>query len=207
MVFWTGILVGGLFVWLAVKMGFYETWTLLFNCVISVYVALLLTPVVVDKVPAAGETAYGNALTLLALAVAAFLILCGASYTLITSRFNVSLPKIFDNLGAGLLGFLAGLLIWSFAALLVSATPLAQKGIVRDIGFGPKIEQSNAPYIYWWCDLVDSVAAADDSRQSARDAVKWLLDNAQQKPQEAPDQPDPNTAPDPARRRLGIEDI
>ena len=40
MVFWIGILVGGLFAWFAVKMGFYETWTFAFNIIICTALAL-----------------------------------------------------------------------------------------------------------------------------------------------------------------------
>jgi hypothetical protein len=31
MVFWAGILAGAFFAWLGVKIGFYETWTMLFT--------------------------------------------------------------------------------------------------------------------------------------------------------------------------------
>jgi hypothetical protein len=44
MVFWAGILVGGLFIWFAVKIGFYEMWATLFNIVISIYIAIFLSP-------------------------------------------------------------------------------------------------------------------------------------------------------------------
>lgn len=42
MVFWIAILVGGAFVWLGVRMGFYQSWCLLFNIVVSIYLAIFL---------------------------------------------------------------------------------------------------------------------------------------------------------------------
>ncbi|MBN2269593.1 MAG: CvpA family protein [Sedimentisphaerales bacterium] len=192
MVFWIGILVGGLFVWMAVKRGFYDTWTMLFNIVISVYTALYLTPLLVEVLPGAGETAYGNALTLVAVAVAVFFILCITSLTLFTGRFKVSFPKLLDNLGAGVLGFLAGLLVWSFAVLLISATPVGQTAFAGSIGLGDKIKQTNSPYLCSWCNLVNTVAASADTRRPAQDVVTWLLDQAKDK---TPKQPDPNEPP------------
>lgn len=193
MAFWTGILVGGFFAWLAVRKGFYETWTLLFNVVISIYVSVLLAPVIAESIPAAGDTAYGNALTLTAVAAGTFLILHGISYTLFTGRFAVTFPNIFDNIGAGILGFLAGFLIWSFVALLISATPIGQKDTARTIGFGRKIEQSNGAYISWWCNRVGTVASPKGRRHSAREAVSWLLDKAEEKGRDKPpEQPEPN---------------
>lgn len=196
MAFWTGILVGGFFAWLAVRKGFYETWTLLFNVVISIYVSVLLTPVIADSVPAAGDTAYGNALTLTAIAAGTFLILHGISYTLFTGQFGVTFPKIFDNIGAGILGFLAGFLIWSFVALLISATPIGQKDTARTIGFGRKIEQSNGAYISWWCNLVNTIASSEDTRRPVQETVSRLLEKADKKTRDKiPEQPEPNKPP------------
>ena len=179
MVFWTGIVVGGFFIWLAVRMGFYETWALLFIVVISVY-----------------------ALTLTTIAVGTFLILHGISYTFLTGQFNVSFPKIFDNLGAGVLGFLAGFLIWSFAALLISATPIGQKCFARAIGFGPEIQQTNGSYICWWCNLVSTAVSAKDNRQQAQETVSRLLEKAEEEipdtpERDGPNNPTPTTQPSP----------
>lgn len=191
MVFWVGILVGAFFVWVAVGRGFYDTWTMLFNVVISVYTAVYLTPVIVDIIPAAGETVYGNALTLAAVAAAVFVILYVISLTFLTGQFKVAFPKIFDNLGAGILGFLGGLLIWSFAVLLISATPIGKNDFARSIGLGSEVGQTSNPYLCWWCDLINTAAASDDTR-SAQKAVTWLLDQAQDKTLE---KTDPNESP------------
>lgn len=190
MVFWVGILVGAFFVWLAVGRGFYETWTMLFNVVISIYTAVYLTPVIVEIIPAAGETAYGNAMMLTALAVAVFAILYVISLTFLTGQFKVAFPKLFDNLGAGVLGFLAGLLVWSFVVLLISATPIGKNDFAKSIGF----PQTGNVYLCWWCDLINTAAASDDT-QSAQEAVTRLVEEAERKTLE---QPDPNEPAAPA---------
>lgn len=184
MVFWIGILAGGIFAWFAVKTGFYEMWAMLFNIVISIYLAVFLTPVIVNIIPAAGETSYGNALTLATAAIGTFLILQGITYVFFTSQFSVSFPRTFDTLGAGVLGFLAGFLVWSFAALLISVTPVSQNTFVKDIGFGNRIKQTNVPYISWWCNLVNSIVSAPDNEITSEQVINQLLDSTQSKAQD-----------------------
>ena len=135
MVFWIGILVGGLFAWFAIRMGFYETWVMLFNIVISVYLGVFLGPIIANIV-AVADAPYSNVLAILAIAIASFLILYGISYIFFTSQFNIPFPKVFDILVAGFLGFLAGFLVWSFVSFLVCIAPISQNTFVKEIGFG-----------------------------------------------------------------------
>jgi len=182
MVFWAGILAAAFFAWLAVKIGFYETWTMLFNIVISIYLSVFLTPAITTMVPAASDTAYGNALTLITVAAGAFLILHGVSYSFLTGRFSVWFPRPIDNVGSGLLGFLGGLLVWSFLALVISVSPLSQAGFAQDIGLRNSVEQTNVSYIAWWCDLVNAVVATGDGKRPTQEVILQLtIDNSKLK--------------------------
>lgn len=182
MVFWLSILAGGLFIWLAVRIGFFEMWTMLFNIVISIYVAMFLTPVIVNVIPAAGDTAYGNALTLAVTATGTFLILFGISYIFLTGQFSVAFPKIFDILFAGVLGFLAGALIFSFAALIITATPISQNRLMSKIGFNARSQRTNIEYICRWCDLIDLAVSSPDRETTAEQTINTLLSSVQPKP-------------------------
>lgn len=181
MVFWVSILAGGLFAWVAIKIGFYDMWAMLFNIVISVYAAIFLTPVIVDIIPAAGDTSYGNAMTLAATAIGTFLILHGISYIFLTGQFRVSFPRVFDILFTGLLGFLAGVLISSFAALMVTATPISQNRFASEAGFNRRSQQANISYICWWCDLVNSIVSSPDTEITSEQNINQLLSAAQPK--------------------------
>ena len=192
MAFWFGILVAGLFVWFAVGIGFYEMWVMLFNIVISIYLAVFLRPIIVN-IPAVGDTPYSNALTMIAIALASFSILHGISYTFITSQFKVSFPKIFDTLGAGFLGFLAGFLVWNFVSFLIFITPISQDTFVRGIGFNDEFQQSNVSVICRWCDLVNRVVSSQDSEISSEQAVSGLLKSAEPELQVEPaEEAEPN---------------
>jgi hypothetical protein len=174
MAFWFGILVAGLFAWFAVGIGFYEMWVMLFNIVISIYLAVFLRPIIVN-IPAVGDTPYSNALTMIAIAIASFSILHGISYTFITSQFKVSFPRIFNTLGTGFLGFLAGFLVWNFVSFLIFITPISQDTFVRGIGFNDEFQQSNISVICRWGNLVNRVVSSRDSEISCEQAVSELL--------------------------------
>jgi len=181
MLFWLAILVGGLFAWLAVKAGFYNTWTMLFNIVVAIYMAVFLTPIVAEFVPAVGGTSCCNALTLIAIAIGTFFILYGISYTFITGQFNVSFPRVFDILFAGLMGFLAGFLVSSFVAFVICITPISQNKIANEIGLNRQSQQATISYICWWCDLVNGVVASKDSNYTAQKAIDWLFQSTEKK--------------------------
>ena len=192
MAFWFGILVAGLFVWFAVGIGFYEMWVMLFNIVISIYLAVFLRPIIVN-IPAVGDTPYSNALTMIAIALASFSILHGISYTFITGQFKVSFPRIFNTLGAGFLGFLAGFLVWNFVSFLIFITPISQDTFVRGIGFNKQFQQSNISVICRWCDLVNRVVSSQDSECTTEQAVSGLLKSAEPELQVEPaEQAKPN---------------
>ncbi len=184
MVFWIGILVSGAFAWFAIKRGFYETWALVFNIVIAIYLAVFLGPVIADIVPSAGDTLYGNALTMLATAIGSFLILHGISYTFLTGQFSISFPKVFDTLGTGFLGFLAGFLVWSFVSLLICITPISQNSFVKEIGFGSQFQQTSVSYISRFCNLVNAVVSSQDNERTTQQALSGLLKNAEKKAQD-----------------------
>jgi hypothetical protein len=185
MAFWFGILVGGFFVWFALSIGFYEVWAMLFNITISIYLAIYLRPIIVN-IPAVGDTPYSNALTMIAIAIASFAILHGITSTFLTSQFKVSFPGIFNTLGTGFLGFLAGFLVWNFVSFLIFITPFSQEFLVKQIGFNNQLQQSNVSYLSWWCDLVNKVVSSRDSGYTTEQAVTGLLKSTESKAQVEP---------------------
>lgn len=181
MIFWAGILAGVCFAYFTSKMGFYQVWAMMFNIVISIYLAIFLAPVIAEAVPAATDTAYGYALILIAISIGTLMVLQGITYALFTSQFTATFPKVFNSVGSGILGFLAGLLIWSFAAFLVSTTPVSQSSFAQKIGLGGNVEQTNVSYISWWCNLVNTVAASENNKYTPQDVISGLLAGAEKK--------------------------
>lgn len=177
MVFWIAILTGALFVWLAVRMGFYETWALLFNILVAIYVSIFLAPAVARFVPMPGGASWCTALSMLVLAGGSFAILHGLSWVFLTGQFSVRFPSLFDVVFSGILGFVAGFLILSFAALALSTTPLAEHKIVTTLGLGRQGQKANVVGISRCCDLIHSVAGFADSG-TTQAAVERLLETS-----------------------------
>jgi len=197
MVFWTAILVGALFVWLAVRLGFYETWGLLFACVISIYVAIFLAPSVTEFASAGGRiSAYSTALGMIALAGGCFAMLYGLSYVFLTGQFKISFPETFDILLAGALGFLTGFVILSFVALVLTTTPLADHELAGDLGLDLESEKGNIACIVWCCDRVHAVVGGATDGSATQAAIERLLNDP---PDPGPDhQSDGNEPNEPA---------
>lgn len=179
MIFWAAILAGGLFIWIAIKLGFYETWVIFFNSVISIYLAIFLTPVMIDKIPSASEIPCGEAFTLLVLSVGTFLILYGISYVFLTGQYKVSFPKTFDILFAGVLGFFTGFLVLSFAALIITTTPIARNRLISGLGFNRQSQHTNIAYICRWCDMVNSLVSFPDNQITTEQTINQLIDSIQ----------------------------
>ena len=197
MVFWAAILVGALFVWLAVCLGLFQTWSLLFSIVISIYLAIFLAPSVPEFAPATGTiSAYCTALSMTVVAAGCFAILYGLSYVFLTAQYKISFPGIFDILLAGAMGFLTGFLLLSFVALIFTATPLAENSLAEGVGLTSESEQPNIACIAWCCDLVHSVAGSDTAESATTAAIERLLN---ERPNPALDRKtDANDANEPA---------
>ena len=207
MIFWAAVLVGGLFAWLAVKRGFYEIWAMLFNIVVSIYLAICLTPVFVELIPASRETSYCNALCMVVVAIGSFAVLHGISYVFLTGQFTFSFPKVFDVLFSGLLGFLAGFLVLSFAVLVVTVTPISQNEFVKEVGFNIESQQTNLLSINKACGFVNWFVSVKDAEQTPQQAISWLLDSAKEnkpdsseiKPDKCDETVEPNSPTEPVR--------
>lgn len=205
MLFWAGILTGGLFIWLAIKIGFYEIFIIFFDAVISVYVSIFLTPVLSDIIPAAKDTSFYYTFSLAIIAIGTFIVLYTIAYLSLTSRFKVTFHKIFEILFAGFLGFLLGFLVLSFAALVITVTPLSQNRFISSIGFNKLSQQANISYICSWCDLVNTAASSDEKIQ-CKTIIDELLKNSQlkefDKEQEKEKSPIPEKSSDAVKNKV-----
>ena len=213
MVFWAGILVAALFARMAIKMGFYETWAMLFNIAVSVYLGVSLRPILVELVPsAAGNTPYGSALTIFGIAIGAFLILHGISFVFFTGQFSVSLPKVLNIIGAGFLGFIAGFLAWSFVSFLVSTTPIFESAYMKQLDLGSQIRQTSVPVVCWWCSFVNKIVSSKANGDTIKQELNGLIKTTEKnkrsvitEPNDTDETNEPNTLPEPNNEPNKVE--
>ncbi|MEN6406599.1 MAG: hypothetical protein ABFC77_09020 [Thermoguttaceae bacterium] len=178
MAFWLAVLLGALFAWIAVQVGFYAAWILFFNLLASAYMAVFLTPLAVANIPAATTMPYGYGLAMLSIGVMTFAIAYGLSFACLSGRLCMPLPKAFDNVGAGILGFFSGFLTWSLVAMAVSLTPLADFGVCQTLGLNAASQTTNRGYVCWWCNRFHDLVSVAHSTQTSQDAMTALLTKA-----------------------------
>jgi hypothetical protein len=228
MMFWIAILGGALFIWLAVRMGFYETWVLFLNTLVSIYVSVFLTPLLAEYVPApGGAPSYQVALCMIVLAGGCFALLQGLSYVFLTGQFHIPFPRVFDIVFSGALGFLAGFLMLSFVGLVLTTTPLAEHKIVGVFGLGALPQQARGPQaqnaalgnpnlacITRCCDVIHSFAGFHDAGNTTQAAVQKLMEAPRVSPapngertdaNEPPKAPSPKSTPHRTLRPLSDE--
>jgi hypothetical protein len=174
---WLGILIAVLFALSARKMGFYHAWTMFFNVVIAVYLAVRIGPSLEEFFPASLNGKYATILALLAAGTGAFLIMQAIAYILMVGQLEVSFPRTVNTLGSALLGFLSGFLVWSFATFAFYTTPLSQKQSVKEIGISIKTfeEAKTRSYLVWWCSFLDKFIGSADNPVSAEQTIRDML--------------------------------
>ncbi len=196
MMFWIAILAGALFVWLAVHLGFYETWALFFNIVVSIYASIFLTPILAEFAAApGGASSYHTALCMIVLAGGCFAILQGLSFVFLTGQFHIPFPRVFDVVLSGVLGFVTGFLVLSFVALVLTTTPLASHKIVGVLGLGQQSQPANLVCVTRCCDLIHFFAGSDSSADTTQAAVQRLLQRDAAHPVPTSTPPDANEPP------------
>jgi hypothetical protein len=197
------LLFGGLVAWLALRLGLYGTWILLFQLVLASYVAIFLTPTLVTVAFGPKASPYDYAATLIVIAVAALMIGYGLSFACLRGRLLMSIGKQWDKFGAGGLGFLAGFLAWSFLAFAFCLTPLSDEDLSKTLGFDKQSQQFNKSYVCWWCRVVNGLVSSSRGRMAASHAVEKLLASAKGAPLEGEEQAAPSSAASQADAALG----
>jgi hypothetical protein len=177
MIFWISVLIAVVFAYSTIKLGFYHAWTMMFNLLVAVYMAVRIGPFVQDFFPAAIDGQYSKALALLATGTGTFLILQGIAYVLLIGQFEVTFPRAMNILGSGLMGFLAGLLVCSFAMLVICTTPLCQKQSVKEIGLDAKNfeEAKMQSCLVKTCNFMDIFVGSNDNHVPVEKTIKELL--------------------------------
>ncbi len=175
MALWISILLGAALAWFAVKLRFYETWALLFNIVISVYLAVFLGSQIA-AMDLFRDNIYGLIIGIGGVGAAVFAILHSVSYALITGQYSITYPKIIDVVCAAVLGFLAGHLVGSFLVLSACITPLSQGSLGKKIGlYADSATPKTSSLMLWWCDKVDGMVSSADDTQRTQEIVSTIF--------------------------------
>lgn len=178
MLFWFAVLVGVIFAVFAIKSGFYAMWAVLFNILISVFLSVMLCPTIIGLVPDIGDSRYHYAGCVAGIAVVAFAILQTITVNFLIAtkaekidEEKIAFPQIFNTVGAGLVGFLAGYIVCGFVLFVVLIMPVSKEPIVKSI-----CEQSGfaAQSVQKVCDFVGEVSLQSYEQAGPKAVVDWL---------------------------------
>jgi len=151
------VLISLFFAVIAVKRGFYEMWGTLFNVVISIYSAVFLAPTVLKLSDGAETSEFLISVYLLSIAIVIFAILYFLCLTFLTGQFRITLPRIVDLIGSGLVGIAVGIIVWSFLGFLVLTMPVTYGRINRDTGIIHGLDEKAKPCLRVLCGVIDTM--------------------------------------------------
>jgi hypothetical protein len=169
-----GIIFSLLFAAATIKKGLYTGWARLVNIVLSIYLSVFLTPTIARCCNAVTDARYGYALCMTITAVAAFLILQGFTTTFFTGTFKISFPKILNITGSAILGFICGLLIWSFACFVFLLTPVPHGTIGQRFEVPSQLVRASVPPLRLTCGFVN-ICSFQGKKANASKVLDSLL--------------------------------
>ena len=172
--FWFSVLVGAVFAMIGIKKGFYPIWAILFNILISIYLGIMLAPTIVGIIPDIGGSRYHYAGCVAGIAIVVFAVFQTIATSLLTGTCTVSFPKIFSNVGAGILGFLSGYLVCSFALFVICITPFSKEPFMRSICGRDDLAPSAVASVVKVCDFVGALSLQRYDNVAAG-VVDWLI--------------------------------
>ncbi|MCK5000983.1 MAG: CvpA family protein [Anaerohalosphaera sp.] len=129
MAFWLAILFGvSTAIFVMKKCWFHAIWIILFNMCISIYVAIMLSPLMIKALPKDVDMlGYHAAACVLVVAILTFIVLHIAATASLGMDSDITLPGRLEKVALPVLGFLAGYLLCSFILFLIGVTPLIDK--------------------------------------------------------------------------------
>ncbi len=148
-------------------------WMMLFNILISIYLGVMLSPLIVQIRPDMAHLRYYLAACVAVIALMVFVILQVITTSFLAEISESLCPKFFDNVGAGILGFLSGYVVFSFVFLAVCITPFSKQPFMKGFcGDGTSTPTDVKPVVKA-CDFV-AKASMQIYSDKAKGVVKWL---------------------------------
>ncbi len=168
--------VGLVFAFIGYKKTWYPSWALLFNMLISVYTSIMVTPQIVDKVSFIREYLgnFSYAVFVLTAAVIVFVVMQLLAFRFFTAVYIVSFPKILNNAGSAVLGFLTGLVIAGFLLFLITITPLSDFSAVKFLAQGRQTPGGVNGVVLGSCNFVHKISLQPDPKAIGNQMEKIL---------------------------------
>ncbi len=180
MMLWIGILFALVCMVLAVKLRFFETWTIFFDAIIASYLALFLGPDLSNNFAIVGDASLNQVIVIALTGIASFLLLYLIAYYLFLSQFTIKFPQLLDTAGSCILGLLTGMIAWGMIVLLILAGPMAESSWVQKMGLDSKDPLKNTKSIRFFCNNIHGLVGQSDI--STGQVIEKLLGSTKKEP-------------------------
>jgi len=166
------------------RWGFYTIWAVLFNIMISIYLSVMLSPTVAAFAPMLfggykpGDAGfwYVYAAVAAAVALASFIVLQVVAMTYFTGTFNITLPRLLENLGAIFIGFVTGYILWGFICFLVLILPISkdQPVLLKAFTADEQSKELSVPVISKVVNTINALSLQPNGGE-VKNVINWTL--------------------------------
>jgi len=160
MAFWFIILFAAGAAFLAFKKSdFYRMWAIGFNVFIAIYISVMLSQWIISMIPAGTPgIPYQIAGCIFVVAILVFGVLQAITVNFIILDREVTFPKLFDTIGAAVLGFVAGWFVAAFVLLLVSTMPFTKYPAFETLTGKKAADRLAVAPVVALCDFVTTIS-------------------------------------------------
>ena len=178
MLFWVAVIAGAGFSYMGLKKGFFPMWAIFFNILISVYLCVMLLPVIASTVPdSGGQTYYYScAACMLIVGVLVFVVLQMIASNYFSGGFEVTFPKLFNSIGAAVLGFMSGYLVCCMLIVIVSLMPFSNYSLVEDVLSPTNLPDAVEKPMVSVCDFIGRVSIQVYPKVAAETIEEFISD-------------------------------
>ena len=129
MLFWFAILIGALTAWLLGKKSLYSNWILLFNILVSIYVGVMLSPVLLEMLAGRNKgIGFNCAIFILLIVVIVFVILyLITKYNLVPDDVEVDFYYLLELIGTRVTAFFSGFCVAALVIFLIAVMIMPYK--------------------------------------------------------------------------------
>ena len=171
------VVVGILFAVIGVRKGFFGTWIVLFNILISIYIGVMLSPTLVAFRPDMEQQRYYLSAFTAMTSFMLFIVLQTIVIGCFGDLAECFCPKVFDTVGAAILGFLGGFCVFSFVFFIVCIMPLSKTPSMKSVCGDGTLTPVGVVGVVKACDFVSTVSLQPhgDTHKRVRKVVDWLV--------------------------------
>ena len=120
------LIISILFTWLGIRKGVYSMGAVLFNLLMSIYVGVLSTPLILKTSPGLEASGYYAAFCIIFLTISCFALLQGICYYFFLRGADILFPDLFDKIAGGVTGFFSGYVLMGFVFLVICMMPFSR---------------------------------------------------------------------------------